>query len=133
MYNEVITYYAKQAPNKQALEDYDIKHYEDNSICGDDLEVYLKISDGKITHFGFTGDTAIITTACASIFGESIIDMDLEEILTKDSLYIESLIEMPVSPRRKQASVLGLVTTRNAIHRYLNDGKKDEFEDVIVE
>jgi hypothetical protein len=38
---------------------------------------------------------------------------------------------MEVSPRRKQASVLWLLTTRNAIHQYLDDGKKDEFDDII--
>ena len=40
---------------------------------------------------------------------------------------------MPVSERRKQASVLGLLTTRNAIHEYLKDGKKDTFDDLIIE
>ena len=133
MYNEIITYYAKSPPNKKPLEDFDIKHYEDNSICWDDLEVYLSIADNQITGYGFTGDTAIITTACASIFWESIVGMSLEDVLQKDSDYIEELIEMPVSPRRKQASVLWLLTTRNAIHQYLKDGKKDEFEDVITE
>ncbi len=133
MYNEIITYYAKNPPNKKILDDYDIKHYEDNSICWDDLEVSLKIVDDKIEAFGFTGDTAIITTACASIFGESIIWMKVSEVWEKDSAYIESLIEMPVSPRRRQASVLWLLTTRNAIHLYLEDGKIDQFEDVIIE
>ncbi len=39
---------------------------------------------------------------------------------------------MPVSDRRKQASVLGLLTTRNALHQYLDDGKHDSFEDVLA-
>ena len=131
MYNEVITYYAKNPPNKKTLEVYDIKHYEDNSICWDDLEVYLSITDNIITQYGFTGDTAIITTACASIFGESIIGMSVSEVLSKDYDYIESLVEMPISPRRKQASVLWLLTTRNAIHQYIWDGIIDQFEDII--
>jgi len=38
---------------------------------------------------------------------------------------------MPISDRRRQASVLGLLTTRNALHEYLNDGKKDTFDDVL--
>jgi hypothetical protein len=44
---------------------------------------------------------------------------------------IEELIGMEVSPRRKQASVLGLLTTRNAIHEHLQDGVKDNFDDII--
>jgi hypothetical protein len=57
--------------------------------------------------------------------------MELEEILTLDYNYIVELIEDQVSDRRKQASVLGLLTTRNAIHSYLKDGKLDTFDDVI--
>ena len=38
---------------------------------------------------------------------------------------------MPISERRKMASVLGLLTTRNALHLYLQDGKKDTFDDVL--
>jgi hypothetical protein len=44
---------------------------------------------------------------------------------------IEELIGMEVSSRRKQASVLGLLTTRNAIHNYLQDDILDTFDDII--
>ncbi|ATU05723.1 hypothetical protein BKN14_04800 [Candidatus Gracilibacteria bacterium HOT-871] len=131
MYNDLITFYSKTPPNKGVLDDYTIKHYEDNSVCGDDLEVYLKIEDGKITNFAFDGDTAIITTACASILGENIIGMPVEEVLEKDYDYIESLIGMPVSTRRKNAAVLGLLTTINAIYEYLGQDKRLDFDDLI--
>lgn len=131
MYNDLITFYSKTPPNKWVLENYDIKHYEDNSVCWDDLEVYLKIEDWKIKDFSFDWDTAIITTACASILWENIIWMSLEEVLEKDYDYIESLIWMPVSNRRRNAAVLWLMTTINAIHKYLNDWKTVDFDDLI--
>lgn len=131
MYNDIITFYSKTPPNKWILEDYSVKHYEDNSVCWDDLEVYLKIEDSKIKDFSFDWDTAIITTACASIFWESIIWMSLEEVMKKDYDYIESLIGMPVSTRRQNAAVLWLLTTINAIHKYLNDGIVLDFDDLI--
>lgn len=36
-----------------------------------------------------------------------------------------------VSPRRKRAAVIAILATRNAIHEYLKDGKKDGFDDLI--
>jgi hypothetical protein len=45
--------------------------------------------------------------------------MTLEEVLEKKYEYITELIESEVSSRRKNASLLGLLTTRNAIHKYL--------------
>ncbi|MDD2871786.1 MAG: iron-sulfur cluster assembly scaffold protein, partial [Candidatus Gracilibacteria bacterium] len=104
---------------------------EENDLCGDALTVFLKIEDGIIENWSFTGDTAIITTACTGVFGESIIGMDLEDVLEFDYNYIVDLIGEEVSDRRKKASVLGLLTTRNAIHKYLKDGIVDDFDDVI--
>ncbi|NDK09960.1 iron-sulfur cluster assembly scaffold protein [Candidatus Gracilibacteria bacterium] len=131
MHNETITFYSKTPPNRGVLDDFDISFWEENRTCGDDLKVYIKIENGIIKKWSFQGDTAIITTACASIFGESIIDMKIEEIFAFGYKYIEELIEMPISDRRKQASVLGLLTTRNALHTYLQDGKIDTFDDVL--
>jgi NifU-like protein involved in Fe-S cluster formation len=131
MYNEVITYYSKNPVNKWVLDDYDIEFWEENRTCWDDLKVYIKIEDNKISGWSFMWDTAIITTACASVFWESIIWMNFKEILQLDYNYIEELIWSPVSERRKPASVLWLLTTRNAIHSYLNDYKIDTFDDVI--
>ena len=131
MYNETIIYYSKNPVNKGKLDNYDIEFWEENRTCWDDLKVYLKIENNVVVDWSFEWDTAIITTACASVFGESIVGMKLEEILSKDYWYIMELIESEVSERRRKASVLGLLTTRNAIHKYLNDGILDTFDDVI--
>ena len=131
MYNETITYYSKTPPNKGVLPEYDISFWEENRTCGDDLKVYIKLKEGIIEKWSFEGDTAIITTACASIFGESIIGMKYEEIFHLGYSYIEELIGMAVSERRKNASILGLLTTRNALHEYIKDGEHDTFDDVL--
>jgi len=130
MYNETIVYYSKNPVNKWELDNFDVEYFEENEICWDDLKVYIKIDDNKITNWSFTWDTAIITTACASIFGESIVWMTLEEVLEKNYDYIIELIESEISSRRKNASLLWLLTTHNAIHKYLWDWIEETFEDV---
>ncbi|MBT3727548.1 hypothetical protein HOG21_08090 [bacterium] len=47
--------------------------------------------------------------------------MDINEVLKLGYNYIVKLIEDEVSNRRRNASVLALLTTRNAIHKYLQD------------
>ena len=84
----------------------DVSFWEENRTCGDDLKVYIKIENNIIKKWSFQGDTAIITTACASVFGESIIGMNTQEIFELGYSYIEQLIEAPVSERRRNASVL---------------------------
>jgi len=132
MYNETITYYSKNPFNKFEMKNSTVDYFEENELCWDDLKVYLKIKDDTVINWSFTWDTAIITTACGWVYWESIIWMSLEKILKLDYNYIVELIEEEVSDRRKKASVLALLTTRNAIHKYLNDGIIDDFEDVIT-
>lgn len=131
MYNETITYYSKNPVNKWKLDDYTIEHWQDNRTCWDDIKVYIKIENNIITKWSFEGDTSIITTACSSIFWESIIWMDIKEILDFKYDYIKELIGADISPKRRQASVLWLLTTRNAIHKYLNDDIEDSFDDIL--
>ena len=132
MYNETIIFYSKTPPNKWKLSEYDVSFWEENRTCGDDLKVYIKLKNWVIEKWSFEGDTAIITSACASIFWESIIGMQAKEVFKLWYTYIEELIGMPVSERRKQASVLGLLTTRNALHQYLQDGQHDTFDDILI-
>lgn len=132
VYTETFLEYAKNPPNKGILEGATIRHFEENRNCGDALEVFLKLDNaGIIEDFSFEGNTAIVTTACTSIFGESILGMHISEILSMDEKTVREMIGFQVSSRRRQASVLGLLATRNAIHKYLNDGVVDDFSDVL--
>lgn len=131
MYNETISFYSKNPTNKWKLEDFTIKHFEENRTCWDDLEVFLKINDWKILDWSFYWDTSIITTACASIFWESIIAMDIKDILNLNYSYIKDLVWEDISPRRHKAAVLWLLCTRNAIHKYLDDSITDDFDMLI--
>lgn len=126
MTNEIITFYSKTPPNKFEMDNPTIRYKEENRSCGDIIEVFLRIKDNIITDWSFEWITSIITTATSSVFGESIIGMTLDEVLQKDYNYIVELIWEEVSPRRKKSAVFWLVATRNAIHKYLQDGKKDD-------
>lgn len=132
LYSETFLEYAKNPPNKGILDDATIRHFEENRNCGDALEVFLRLDEtGVIKDFSFEGNTAIVTTACTSIFGESILGMQINEILVMDYWTVREMIGFDVSPRRKQASVLGLLATRNAIHMHRGDEVMDDFSDVL--
>jgi len=132
MYNEIIRFYSKTPPNKWELKDYSISYFENTRTCWDDLKIYIKIENNIVKEWSFTWETAIITTACASVVWESIIWMKLKDILLLDYNYIKDLIKQDITSRRKRASVLWLLTTRNAIHKYLNDGIKDNFDNLNI-
>ena len=133
MINENIAYYAKNAQNRWVLKTPTITRSEENRSCWEDVTVYLQIEHGKFVNFSFDGDLSIITTACSSVLGESILGQEIESVFDMDYSTIVELIEWEVSPRRRRASVFALLATRNAVHDYLWDWKKDDFEDVGIE
>ena len=131
--NEVITFYSKTPPNKFVMENYTVKHAEENRSCSDSIEVYLKIEGDRVTAWSFEWVTSIVTTATASVFGESIVGMTLDEVLTKNYDSIVELVGEEISPRRQKWAVFWLVATRNAIHKYLKDWTSDDILSVLPE
>lgn len=131
--SEIIQYYSKNHPNKYEMDDATIEHKEENRTCWDSIKVFLKIENWKILDWSFTWDTSIITTAVSSLFWESIIGQNIEEILSYDYEYIKSLLDEPVSKKREKRAVIWLLATRNAIHKYMQDEKEDDFYDLIPE
>lgn len=119
MTNEVITYYSKNPPNRGEMESPTIRYKEENRNCSDTIEVFLRIENNILTDWSFEGMTSIITTATASVYGESVVGKTLDEILKTDYKYVRDLVGEDISPRRQKAAVFGLVATHNAIHKYL--------------
>lgn len=128
---DTIQHYAMHPPRNEALTDATITYEENNRVCGDDITVYLKIEGDTLVDWAFTGNTAMITTACSALFGEIVVGQPLDTILSWDQDEIISQTQITVSPRRKRAQVLALLATRNAIHQHRADGMHDDFSDVI--
>ena len=130
--NDIIIEYSRNTPNKYIMEDATIRYREHNRICADVVEVFLRIEDGILVEYSFDGYMSIIATACVSITGESLVGSDIAYILTLDESYVRTLIGDGISPRRRNASIIGLLAVKNAIHEYLADGKKEDFSDIMI-
>jgi NifU-like protein involved in Fe-S cluster formation len=137
--SETILEYAKNPPNKGILSSPTFTYDETNRSCGDSMTVYLKIENkgspswkARILEFSFAGDTAIITTAAAAMFGEVIIGLTMDEILGMTYADIREILGQDISPKRQMAACLGLLATRNGIHTYLWDGTRDDFSDLLL-
>lgn len=122
--------YAANPINNYEMQDYTIMHEEGNAVCWDFMKVYIKIDNDKIGEFSFAWNSSMVATAAASIIAEQIAWKTLDDILTWNYDYLQSL-GFEVSPRRKRAAVLVLVVLQNAIHKYRNDWKQTDFDDLI--
>lgn len=131
MQSETIHFYATNPQHMGGISDPTIRYIEHNRVCGDDIEVFLVIEDRKIKQWSFTGKASMITIACSGLFGDIVQGVDFETLFSWNQATIIRDTQITVSPRRYRAQVLALLATRNALHEYLQDGKKDDFSDVL--
>lgn len=131
-FSGLVQAYYQNPVNNRKMHDATISHHEGNSVCGDDLTVYLKIENNKITDWSYDGMPSMITQAAASFFSELVVGKTLDEVLQMNEQVMKDN-DFIVSPRRKRASVIAILATRNAIHEYLNDNKEEAFEDIFID
>lgn len=127
---EIILAYAQNTPNKYRMENATISYQESNRVCADVVEVFLQISENTLEDFSFDGYLSITATACVAITGELLVGKRLDEILLLDENFIRKHIGSDISPRRRHASLIGLLAIKNAIHQYKNHDFREDFSDI---
>lgn len=88
LYQEIILRHHKSPQNCRALPDASHRSQGRNPVCGDEVEIYLKIEDGRINGVTFQGQACAITRASASMLTEALIGKTTEEA----TAFAESLL-----------------------------------------
>lgn len=131
-FSGLVQAYYQNPINNRTMSDATIFRHEGNSLCGDDLNVYLKILDNIVIDRSYDGMPSMITQAAASFFSEFVIGKTLNEVLHMNEKTMKDN-DFIVSERRRRASVIAILATRNAIHQFLKDGKEESFEDILID
>lgn len=129
---ELIMAYSRDVPNKYIMKNPTLRYREVNRVCSDVVEVFLRIENDILTEFSFDGYMSITATACVAITGELLLEHNIDEILTLNEKFVHENIGNDISPRRRLASLIGLLAIKNAIHIYKNDGIREDFSDIEI-
>lgn len=81
LYQEVILDHNKRPRNFQTLADANHAAEGFNPLCGDRLNLYVRVDDGIVTNVGFQGSGCAISKASASLMTDSIKGKPLAEVL----------------------------------------------------
>jgi nitrogen fixation NifU-like protein len=79
LYQEIILDHYRRPRNKGKVDPADLQARENNPLCGDDVEVTVKLADGRIAEIKFDGHACTICTASASIMTQKLKDKTLPE------------------------------------------------------
>ena len=115
LYRDFILEHYKRPRNFGTLEPHDLEAHDLNPLCGDEMGVHLRVSDGKIEELRFHGHGCAISQAAASIASEEYEGMGLEEVANLDGEWVIDLLGIPISATRRKCALLNLKVLRGAI------------------
>lgn len=126
IYHEMIIDYSRNPANYGKLENPDVTYHDSNPLCGDSIDIDLKIDDAKISDIKFHGKGCAICMACSSVLTEITKGKDINEVknLQKNDILSELGLENLQAVRIKCA-LLSLKVLKYALYSYLAKHLKD--------
>ena len=140
IYHEMIVDYSRNPTNYETedqrnLEDSffkntDVIFHDSNPLCGDSIDIAMKIDDNKVTDIKFDGKGCAICMACSSVLTEITKGKSLDEVrkIEKNDILSELGLEHLQAVRIKCA-LLSLKVLKSALYTYLAD-HLDDSQDV---
>jgi nitrogen fixation NifU-like protein len=116
--------------NYGEIENHDVTFHDSNPLCGDSIDIDMKIDENKVTDIKFHGKGCAICMACSSVLTEITKGKTLEEAraLEKNDVLSELGLEHLQAVRIKCA-LLSLKVLKSALYTYIGKNLKDT-EDV---
>lgn len=109
LYRELILDHARNQRHQGLLDPNDFDHEEHNPLCGDRLRLTLRIDEaGVIRDVGWDGEGCAISQASASMLGEELIGMKLEDARLIDKQHILDNIGLSLTINRVKCALLAL-------------------------
>jgi nitrogen fixation protein NifU and related proteins len=122
IYREIILDHYRNPRNKGKLTDADVSIHDSNPLCGDEIDIHLKVEEGKIKNIKFEGRGCAISQASASMLTEMVIEKPLStvrEIAKNDVL--ENIGLLNLGPARLKCALLSLKVLKMGMVRYYTD------------
>ena len=109
LYRELIIEHYKNPSHRGRLDPNDISFADDNPLCGDHIQIDLRVGDGgRVLDARFDGHGCAISQASADLLMETIIGKPLEEIKAMSKQDILDLLGIDLGPVRLKCALLSL-------------------------
>jgi len=130
IYHEMIVDYSRNPINYGEIENHDVTFHDSNPLCGDSIDIDMKIDENKVSDIKFHGKGCAICMACSSVLTEITKGKSLEEAraIEKNDVLSELGLEHLQAVRIKCA-LLSLKVLKSALYTYIGKNLKDA-EDV---
>jgi nitrogen fixation protein NifU and related proteins len=114
LYKEVILDHYRAPRNKGRLDPHDVMLERNNPLCGDELELYLKLEGDDLEGISFEGKGCSISMASASMMTERVSGLGVKEAAT----LAESIKRMMAGEEEGDPEALGDLVSLKGVVKY---------------
>lgn len=117
LYREIIIDRYKNPAYKGHLDPHDIAFEDDNPLCGDHIEVTLRVDGGScVIEAAFDGKGCAISLASADLLMESIVGKTLDEVKALTKQDVLDLLGIELGPVRLKCALLSLKVLKAGVY-----------------
>jgi len=126
IYHEMIVDYSRNPINYGEIENHDVTFHDSNPLCGDSIDIDIKIDEDKVTDIKFHGKGCAICMACSSVLTEITKGKTIDEAraIEKNDVLSELGLEHLQAVRIKCA-LLSLKVLKSALYTYIGKNLSD--------
>ncbi len=118
-YSDDLLDHASKPHNRALLEPADGHGAMRNPVCGDLLEVTVRIEDGMIQAMGWDGKGCVPSIGVASMLSEMVVGRPVDEVMAlTEAQLIEAVGGLPTT--KLHSAALGVGALRAALREYQN-------------
>lgn len=127
IYHEMIVDYSRNPINYGQIENPDVTFHDSNPLCGDSIDIDMKIDADKITDIKFHGRGCAICMACSSVLTEITKGKSIDEARTIEKHDVLSELGLEhLQAVRIKCALLSLKVLKSALYTYIGANLKDD-------
>lgn len=119
IYREIILDHYRNPRNKGRISNADVSFHDSNPLCGDEIDIHLKVEDNIVKDIKFEGRGCAISQASASMLTEMVMNKPLTSVkeLGKDDI-LENIGLVNLGPARIKCALLSLKVLKMSMVEY---------------
>ncbi len=121
LYREALLERYSNPVNQGVIEKPDLEAKLSNPLCGDEVRLQFRLSQGIISQTRFAGNGCVLSQVSASLVAEYSEGKALAEIEQVSLIDILSLLGVTPNPARLKCVTLSLDTLKKALHEETKD------------